>query len=503
MSDGQSQCDSLAQSPHAQAPRVKPAVLDAVSVALDESDEATEPAVQVPKCSLVDVNFLFPSSWGNSSAYQRLRHLRSIEASALRYQLERESKSTPMNERDVPALRRIDAFMEIQRRECFRLDGKNPHYCSNSHMYLYAARNEDGEIIRKESVRDRVWPPKEFALKNTPKTGPGRGGGRKRKVPDKTPAQLDEERLAMDTGKTCIDCGAMSSPLWRQVDAVVEIPDTLAPDQEVIIPKEDICLACYVQRTCGSKVRAGQLSKKKKEKALMSKAVKDESSKLKKMAAAVPVAPSPAVSTPIVPVASAAESEGDEADDISTGDDKRRKKSTKKSSKKKKKKSKRSSSSAPGSPAVSPKRSTTSPKKSNPVALTPLVVVHDDDNDSADMIPPPPTSRSSRKESKKRSRDASPRVTPKASKSSKKDSAAILPIETPREKELRAKGQYCPVCNRTYEDDDASEFVCCDGCEMWVHSFCDPLMNAERLHALADTDAKYIGPCCAHKKRQR
>ncbi|RHZ05685.1 hypothetical protein DYB26_011244 [Aphanomyces astaci] len=501
MSDGQSQCDSLAQSPHAPSSSADAGTPDVVSVSVVPPNEAQERAEGGPKCSLADVDFLFPSTWGNSAAYQRLRHLRSIEASALHYQLQRQS-STPTRDHDVPALRRIDALMEIQRRECFRLDGKLQ---ANSPLYVYAARNEDGELIRKEYIRDRMWPPKEFALKNTPKTGPGRGGGRKRKVPEKTPAQLDEERLAMDFGKTCIDCGALSSPLWRQVDAVVDIPDSIAPDQEVVIPKEDICLACYVQRTCGAKVRAAQAGKKKKDKAKSSS--KDDSSKSKK-AAPVPASTPAAAATP-APLHVTASDDVPGVDHVSTDDDdKRRKKSSKKSSKKKKKKSKRSSSSAPGSPVTC-----SSPKKSHHphlppphLSLAPLVVDDDDDSggDFAAAMPPPPpqTSRSNRKDSKKRSRDASPRVTPKASK---KDTSIVRPVETPREKELRAKGQYCPVCNRTYEDDDASEFVCCDGCEMWVHSLCDPLMNAERLRALADSDAKYIGPCCANpsSKRQR
>lgn len=46
-------------------------------------------------------------------------------------------------------------------------------------------------------------------------------------------------------------------------------------------------------------------------------------------------------------------------------------------------------------------------------------------------------------------------------------------IEPSRENELRSIGQYCPVCNQVYEDDDAASFVCCDSCEMWVHSACD------------------------------
>lgn len=57
--------------------------------------------------------------------------------------------------------------------------------------------------------------------------------------------------------------------------------------------------------------------------------------------------------------------------------------------------------------------------------------------------------------------------------------------ETARERELRAKGQYCPVCNAVYEDDDESSFVCCDSCEMWVHAACDPSLTPYVAVALA------------------
>ncbi|KAF0687154.1 Aste57867_21125 [Aphanomyces stellatus] len=471
-----------------------------------------EHAAGVPKCAPVDVDFLFPSSWGNSVAYQRLRHLRAIEASALHHQIQRQPNPV---ESECTAIRRIDALMEIQRRECFRRDGIERSPSSSSHFYMYGVRNEDGEPVRTEYVRDRMWPPKEFALKNAPKTGGGRGGGRKRKIPEKTPAQMDEERLAMDFSKTCVDCSTQHSPLWRQVDAAVEIPET---DQEVIIPKEDICLMCYVQRTTAPKIRA-QLLKKKKEK---TSKTRDEA-KSKKAATAPPVVAHPVVtSASDAVVTDGHDPDEDEHDDLSTGDEKRRKKSSKKSSKKhKKKKSKRSSSSVPASPILTPSPALSPPPKSKTSTPAPLVV--DDDTEPAPPAPSSRSSRSSKESSKKRSRElGSPtRATPKSSKSSKRETAVVVaplvPQETPREKELRAKGQYCPVCNRTYEDDDASEFVCCDSCEMWVHSLCDPQLNAyvrletdvvlmvvcsERMKELADTDAKYIGPCCATKKRR-
>ncbi|GMF29996.1 unnamed protein product [Phytophthora fragariaefolia] len=49
--------------------------------------------------------------------------------------------------------------------------------------------------------------------------------------------------------------------------------------------------------------------------------------------------------------------------------------------------------------------------------------------------------------------------------------------ELARERELRALGQYCPVCSEVYEDDDQNTFVCCDSCELWVHGACDPSLT--------------------------
>lgn len=56
--------------------------------------------------------------------------------------------------------------------------------------------------------------------------------------------------------------------------------------------------------------------------------------------------------------------------------------------------------------------------------------------------------------------------------------------ESARERELRALGQYCPVCNAVYEEDDESTFVCCDSCEMWVHGRCDPTLSAYVPHRI-------------------
>ncbi|RLN50537.1 hypothetical protein BBJ28_00014071, partial [Nothophytophthora sp. Chile5] len=69
--------------------------------------------------------------------------------------------------------------------------------------------------------------------------------------------------------------------------------------------------------------------------------------------------------------------------------------------------------------------------------------------------------------------------------------------ELTRERELRALGQYCPVCNEVYEEDDESTFVCCDSCELWVHGACDSSLSPELIASMAASDDKYICPLCA------
>ncbi|OQS02821.1 hypothetical protein THRCLA_04848 [Thraustotheca clavata] len=390
---------------------------------------------------------VLPSVHGISQEYERLRHVREAEVSAISYQTQRQrALKLPDNQ----ALSCIDALLELQRRECFRLERQEIRMDqASTHTYVYALRNEDGEVIRPEFVRDRPWPPKEFALRNIPKVGSGRGGGRKRKIPEKTPAQLDEERLAFSSDRMCVDCKTRSSALWRQVEA--KQPPNLEA-QLVYLKKDDICLNCYVKRTCTIKSRA-QLTKNKR---------KEEKIPVKiQPVVAAPVVPEvvPVVAAP-VPMPPVVFDDDNEDDDMS-GDEKKRKKS-KKSSKKKKKKSKKSSHSTPASPQLSSPR---------PLA----VEVAEEEVKSASN------------KSKKRAREPSPKVVQKTK---------AIKTETLRERELRAKGQYCPVCNMTYEDDDASDFICCDSCEKWVHSTCDPQLDALKMQQLADSNAKYVGPCC-------
>ncbi|KDO30384.1 hypothetical protein SPRG_05095 [Saprolegnia parasitica CBS 223.65] len=397
-----------------------------------------------PRCAPVDVECIFPSTWGTSRAYERLRHLRAIEAAAYVHQAQRQRSldATLPPAFTTPAIRRIDALMEIQRRECFRLERAHARHDEHAtHTCMYAARNEDGEIIRPEFVRDRSWPPKEFALKSMPKQG--------------DPAQLDEERLAYSYERVCVDCTTKVSALWRQVDAKRADP---SPDAQLVyLKKDDVCLNCYVKRTCPIKSRAQLAAKKRKEK------LKEDKVAQKVKAAPAPVVVAPVVEVPIVaasPVAANLVHDVVEPDENGeSSDDKKRKKSAKKSSKKKKKKAKKSASSSPPPSPV------------------------------ADVLSPHDTDDERKRSSKKRARDHS--VAPKAK---------AIKTETARERELRAIGQYCPVCNVVYEDDDVNDFICCDACEMWVHSACDPKLDTFKLQELADSNAKYVGPCCSQKR---
>ncbi|KAG0245837.1 hypothetical protein BGX31_005939 [Mortierella sp. GBA43] len=74
------------------------------------------------------------------------------------------------------------------------------------------------------------------------------------------------------------------------------------------------------------------------------------------------------------------------------------------------------------------------------------------------------------------------------------------------------KGQFCPVCLRTYrgdsgEDDqsdsvgeDENNMVCCDECNRWVHMDCDGELSEEKVEEMGkDESLKYTCPPCAGK----
>nr|CCA15418.1 conserved hypothetical protein [Albugo laibachii Nc14] len=112
-----------------------------------------------------------------------------------------------------------------------------------------------------------------------------------------------------------------------------------------------------------------------------------------------------------------------------------------------------------------------------------------------------PLSRPKRKQSSTTSVDnlTSSIITPRSKRGNR--GSTLIKMERPsiepsRENELRSIGQYCPVCNQVYEDDDAASFVCCDSCEMWVHSACDTDLTPAKLATLAGTNETYICPLC-------
>ena len=71
------------------------------------------------------------------------------------------------------------------------------------------------------------------------------------------------------------------------------------------------------------------------------------------------------------------------------------------------------------------------------------------------------------------------------------DVSKVDDVGDSRKADLRAKGQYCPVCTHVYEDDDVSSFIYCDQCLMWVHTACDETLTSVKLGA-----ATYRCPNC-------
>ncbi|GAB9470775.1 hypothetical protein Gpo141_00008010 [Globisporangium polare] len=147
--------------------------------------------------------------------------------------------------------------------------------------------------------------------------------------------------------------------------------------------------------------------------------------------------------------------------------------------------------------AVTPSSSSKSRKRKNSVVVAAPTSIPETATEA-----PPPSSRPSRSKAPSAVVASAPThapvvavVSPAPPVSARK--RARTKKESARERELRALGQYCPVCNAVYEEDDESSFVCCDSCEMWVHAACDTTLTPALLAALADTNEKYICPLCA------
>ncbi|EFH54655.1 hypothetical protein ARALYDRAFT_907712 [Arabidopsis lyrata subsp. lyrata] len=43
--------------------------------------------------------------------------------------------------------------------------------------------------------------------------------------------------------------------------------------------------------------------------------------------------------------------------------------------------------------------------------------------------------------------------------------------------QLRKSNQYCGICKRMWHPSDDGDWVCCDGCDVWVHAGCDNISN--------------------------
>lgn len=71
--------------------------------------------------------------------------------------------------------------------------------------------------------------------------------------------------------------------------------------------------------------------------------------------------------------------------------------------------------------------------------------------------------------------------------------------------------RFCPVCLKTYSEeennDDNSnednEMVACDSCDHWVHTRCDESLTPEKYQVLCDDeDAKYSCPMCEDRLKR-
>lgn len=64
---------------------------------------------------------------------------------------------------------------------------------------------------------------------------------------------------------------------------------------------------------------------------------------------------------------------------------------------------------------------------------------------------------------------------------------------------LRKSGQYCGICKKTWHHSDGGNWVCCDGCNVWVHAECDKI-SGKLFKDLENTD--YYCPDCKAKSNR-
>uniref|UniRef100_M4BD70 PHD-type domain-containing protein n=1 Tax=Hyaloperonospora arabidopsidis (strain Emoy2) TaxID=559515 RepID=M4BD70_HYAAE len=466
----------------------------------------------------------------------------------------------------------------------------------------------DQTHVDHQYVRDRPWPPREFALKPVAKPSRGRGGKRKA-----TPmgAVLDPvPRVA----KTCRECGTQSTPLWRTqmrtikgekagtMNGVAMVVNRLLAqnvakgalqlmggkteevEQQVEV---DLCLACYLKLERADLFQQKRADKKRDErrkKEQAAAAVLQEKKRLKLQMQSLKKQQKEHKKQEELTVQPVVE-EGEQVDedvfeddaalgagslqlmrnevDAGTGSWKEKKKDRKHSRKDKKKKKKHRRKlddledleSDGRTPIPSPAQMNgyvyadrdsdthaTPPVSSfetnqaslinwhmeTVVAETEPEVPDDGAHDPKDEAVSAATARSSSRKRKSaqrtepaavvessvsalkrrstsssrasRSKQTGARATTVASTAVTVSPAASVrkrsrtKREFVRERELRALGQYCPVCNDVYEDDDQNTFVCCDSCELWVHGACDPTLTQELIAAMSNTeDNGYLG----------
>lgn len=61
---------------------------------------------------------------------------------------------------------------------------------------------------------------------------------------------------------------------------------------------------------------------------------------------------------------------------------------------------------------------------------------------------------------------------------------------------LRKSKQYCGICKKIWHHSDGGNWVCCDGCNVWVHAECDKI-STEHFKDLENTD--YYCPDCKER----
>ncbi|KAI9905154.1 hypothetical protein PsorP6_013776 [Peronosclerospora sorghi] len=470
-------------------------------------------------------------------------------------------------------------------------------------------KKQEADVL--EYVRDRPWPPAEFALKPVVKPSRGRSGKRKAATMG---AVLDPVPVL---AKTCRECKTQSTPLWRSQSRTIKVK-TMFPNlaanlanafvaqnmASIALPKTegkmmeieqqtkvDLCLECYLKLE-----RADLFDKKRAEKKRGERRKKDLEKKKIKQHVPVPKKQQKkehrkqellqaATGDQVTEQVSGTPAEvilkfTKEEIEAATGSSNEKKKDRKRSRKEKKKKRHRQNrdqhEDSVGdelTPSPSPTQineymyegrasdsyatahtselevNRASSSKHGKTAVKPEVL--DDDLYKIKEDEEFTVSRSSSRKRKsvqrtepvvldelpstlkKRKTSSSRSHGLKQSSSSAPPAPALVPVppvssvkkrsrsrrELARERELRALGQYCPVCNEVYEDDDQDTFVCCDSCELWVHGACDPsltqyvlVMSLSTLHlninacylfgreiiaAMANTEEKYICPLCA------